>query len=153
MVGFIRRMIIRKWKQVATNLINAVSGDRWVIETDGLLLKNVTGYVVRHDLFFVQISQYPMQSRISNALYNCNVLVLIIGLKKWHSFLNLLVTIPSLKSLKSCIDCITHSTNILQLICQVKLEAEQFQFARNFSFDNCQHTSTFLRKVKQSMFE
>ena len=77
----LRRVIITK-KQVTTNRSNAVSGDRWVIETDGLLLKNVTGYVVRNDLFFVQISQYPTQSRISNALYNCNVSVLIIDLDK-----------------------------------------------------------------------
>ena len=62
---------------MTTNRSNAVSGDRWVIETDGLLLKNVTGYVVRHDLFFVQISQYPTQSRISNELYNCSESVLI----------------------------------------------------------------------------
>ena len=52
----LRRVIITK-KQVTTNRSNAVSGDRWVIETDGLLLKNVTGYVVRHDLFFVKTSQ------------------------------------------------------------------------------------------------
>ena len=74
----------------------------------------------------------------------CNVCPYDLFRKLLHSFLNLLcyhTLINKPKQLQSY--CIRRSTNILQLICQAKLEAEQFQFARNFSFDNCQHTSTF----------
>ena len=67
---------------MTTNRSNAVSGDRWVIETDGLLLKNVTGYFVRHDLFLLK--QANVQCNQEFQMYcTGNVYVLMIDLENY----------------------------------------------------------------------